>query len=107
MSGVRRPASLPGDAGSGTRDADRQPKLRPQDFLNLFLAETFKEDVCGGVVPLTAYPTTLRRTVIDIAAKFVRHAGKIVLKVSAAVLEALDFQTLWTRSGSPPKLSLT
>jgi hypothetical protein len=72
-----------------------------------FLAETFKEDVCGGVVPLTAYPTTLRRTLIDIAAKIVRHAGRIILKVSAAVLAALDFQTLWARSGSPPKLSLT
>jgi len=58
------------------------------------------------VVPVTAYPTRLRRTVIDIAAKIVRHAGKIVLKVSAAVLATLDFQTLWSRSGSPPKLSL-
>ena len=38
---VRRPESRPADAGPGTQDADRKPKAHPQDFLNLFLAETF------------------------------------------------------------------
>lgn len=66
-----------------------------------FLYETFKEDVCGEVVPLTAYPTTLRRTVIDIAAKIVSHAGQIVLKVAESVLTALNFLALWAKSGSP------
>jgi hypothetical protein len=35
----------------------------------LFLYETFKEDVCIPVVRLTSYATTVRRRVIDIAAK--------------------------------------
>jgi len=33
-----------------------------------FLFDTFKEDVCAGVVPLGAYPTTLSRKVMDVAA---------------------------------------
>src|SRR5208283_1226822 len=43
-----------------------------------FLYECFKEDVCAEVVPLEAYPTTLRRKVIDVAAKIVRTSGKII-----------------------------
>jgi hypothetical protein len=70
-----------------------------------FLYETFKEDVCGEVAPVTAYPTTLRRTVIDIAAKIVRHAGEIVLKVAEPVLTHLHFLSLWAKSGAPPRLA--
>jgi len=70
-----------------------------------FLYETFKEDVCGAVVPLTAYPTTLRRTVLDVAAKIVRHAGAIILKVTEPVLHHLHFLSLWARSGAPPRLA--
>jgi hypothetical protein len=70
-----------------------------------FLAETFKEDVCAPVVPLTAYPTTLRRTVIDLAVKVVRHAGQIVLKVSRPAWSALRFQRLWKNSADPPALA--
>ena len=39
-SGVLRPGSSRGDAGPGTQDPERV-KPRPQDFINLFLAETF------------------------------------------------------------------
>ena len=41
-SGVRRPGSQPEDAGPRTQAPERQaPQPRPQDFINLFLAETF------------------------------------------------------------------
>ena len=36
----------------------------------------FKEDVCQPVVPLNCYPTTLRRRIVDVAGKIVRHAGR-------------------------------
>lgn len=69
-----------------------------------FLYETFKEDVCGEVVPLTAYPTTVRRRVFDQAGKIVRHAGQIVLKVTQALWEQLKLPVLWLRSHEPPPI---
>lgn len=70
-----------------------------------FLFECFKEDVCCGVVAIEAYPTTLRRRVIDIAAKIVRTGGKTVLKVTQAVWEDVSFRRMWLRAGSVPGLS--
>ena len=40
---------------------------------------------------------------IGVAAKIVRHAGQIILKVAAAAMEQLQFAALWTRSGTPPQ----
>ena len=68
-----------------------------------FLFESFKEDVCRDVTPVEAYATTVRRRIIDVAAKIVRHAGKIILKVAAAAMEQLQFATLWARSTAPPR----
>jgi len=70
-----------------------------------FLYETFKEDVCAPVVAASSYATTLRRRVIDIAAKLVRHAGEITLKVTTATWHALNFAQLWQRSGAPPRFA--
>ena len=70
-----------------------------------FLFECFKEDVCGEVIPVEAYATTLRRRLIDVAAKIVRHAGQIILKVAAAAMEQLQFAALWARSGAPPRFA--
>jgi hypothetical protein len=70
-----------------------------------FLFECFKEDVCGEVIPMEAYATTLRRRLIDVAAKIVRHAGQIILKVAAAAMEQLQFAGLWARSGAPPRFA--
>ena len=68
-----------------------------------FLLECFKEDVCREVVPLEAYATTLRRQVIDVAAKIVRHAGQVILKVTEATMARLQFAKLWARSNMPPQ----
>jgi hypothetical protein len=71
--------------------------------LAFFLFESFKEDVCAEVVPLVAYATTVRRKLIDIAAKIVKKSGKIILKVTSATWKNLKFDVLWKRSGSPPR----
>ena len=71
--------------------------------LAFFLFETFKEDVCSTVIPITAYATTVRRKLIDIAAKIVKKAGKIILKVTSATWNSLKFNVLWEKSGSPPQ----
>jgi hypothetical protein len=68
-----------------------------------FLYEAFKEDVCSDVVPLESYPTTLRRLVIDVAAKIVRTSGRTVLKVARAAWDRLGFDKLWNRSAQPPR----
>jgi len=69
-----------------------------------FLFECFKRDVVADVLPelATCYATTLRRAVVDFAAKLVRKAGQIVLKISRATMEALHFQKLWTRAQLAP-----
>jgi hypothetical protein len=71
-------------------------------LLAFFLYETFKQDVCTSVVKLTSYATTLRRRIIDIAAKVVRHAGEITLKVTTATWKGINFEGLWQKSGAPP-----
>jgi len=53
------------------------------------------------VVPLEAYATTLRRQVIDIAAKMVRPAGRVILKVTEATMAQVQFDRLWARSNTP------
>lgn len=73
--------------------------------LAFFLFESFKEDVLAGVTPVSSYATTIRRKVIDIAAKIVRTGGKIILKISASAWEALNFAWLWERSENPPRMS--
>jgi len=68
------------------------------------LYESFKEDVCAGVIPLRAYPNTLRRRIIDIAAKIASSSRRRILKVSKAVWNELNFEALWWRSGDASSL---
>ena len=71
--------------------------------MGFFLFESFKEDICGDVVPVNAYATTVRRKVIDIAAKIVSGGRRIKLKVSHAVWDGLDFAEFWIRCNTPPE----
>ena len=67
-----------------------------------FLYEAFKEDVCSPVVQIGAYATTVRRKILDVAAKIVRHSGKVILKVTEATWNNLKLAELWQKSGAPP-----
>jgi hypothetical protein len=71
-------------------------------LIGFMLFESFKVDVCIPVIPVSAYATTVRRKLIDIAAKVVRHAGDVVLKISSAVFDRLKFDVLWEKSAMPP-----
>jgi hypothetical protein len=73
-------------------------------LLAFFLSETFKEDVLVEVLPVTSYATTVRRRVIDIAAKVVRTGGQVILKVTHSVMATLRFAQLWARCQSPPPI---
>ena len=72
--------------------------------ISFFLFETYKEDVLHGVVPITSYATIIRRQVVDWAAKIVRGGGKIVLKVTQAVMAAWHVDELWVRCQNPPPI---
>jgi len=71
--------------------------------LAFFLFESFKEDVCSDIIPLAAYATTVRRKLIDFAAKIAKTSHSIILKVTSATWKNLKFDVLWKRSGSPPR----
>ena len=72
-------------------------------IIAFFLYEAFKLDVCSPVVKASAYATTVRRQLIDVAAKVISHSGKIALKVTRATFEALNFSQLWQKSSAPPR----
>jgi len=71
-----------------------------------FLYEVFKEDVCAPVIEVTSYATTVRRKIIDVAGKIVRHAGRSILKITRYSCKHLDFYELWAKSGNPPQIML-
>lgn len=76
-------------------------------LLGFFLFEAFKEDVTPPVLPVTAFPTTLRRKLVDVAAKVVTHAGRLVLKLTSAALDTLRFKELWERCLTAPRFAWT
>jgi hypothetical protein len=69
-----------------------------------FLFETFKEDVLSEVISVTSYATTVRRKVVDVAAKIVKTSHGIILKVTRVVMEAFKFTKLWDLSNAAPAI---
>jgi len=76
-------------------------------LIAFFLYEAFKEDVCAPVIRLSSYATTLRRRILDVAGKIVRHSGKITLKVPLSTWRSLEFYQLWIKSENPNPLTST
>jgi len=66
-------------------------------LVSFFLFETFKEDNLKDILPITSYATTVRRTLIDFAAKVVRTGRESILKVPQAIMDSLKLQALWAR----------
>ena len=69
-----------------------------------FLFEAYKQDVTADVMPITVYPNTFRRKLIDFAAKITSGAGSITLRVTKTIYETIDIVDLWKRCKSPPKI---
>ena len=70
-------------------------------LISFFLFETFKEDVLEEVLPVASYATTVRRKVVDFAAKIITTSRGIILKVTQAVMDYLRFDKLWERCQNP------
>ena len=69
-----------------------------------FIFETYKRDVTADVMPITAYPNTFRRKLIDFAAKITKGARSVTLKVNKAIYNTFKIKELWKRCLTPPKI---
>lgn len=70
-------------------------------LISFFLFETYKEDVLKEVMPIGSYATTVRRKALDFAAKIIGTGRQLILKVTQAVMDNLQFAVLWQRSQTP------
>ena len=69
-----------------------------------FLMESFKEDVSAPVISVSAYASTVRRRMIDIAGKIVFHGKETILKVSQTYLDRLKLPELLRRCRMAPAI---
>jgi len=67
-----------------------------------FMFETYKRDVTPDVIPVTVYPDTFRRRLIDFAVKITSKARYIVMSVTRNIYETIHIDQLWKRCQSPP-----
>lgn len=67
--------------------------------------ESFKRDVSPDVIPVTCYPSTFRRKLIDFAVKIVKHSALITMKVREFIMNTLKLDELWQRCQSPPVIA--
>jgi len=72
-----------------------------------FLFEAYKHDVTYDVIPITSYPSTFRRRLIDFAAKVISTGGKFILKINKFKFQELNIQKLWELSGTPQPILIT
>jgi hypothetical protein len=73
-------------------------------LLGHFLMESFKKDVSAPVLPVGAYASTVRRKLIDIAGKIVKHGKTVILKVPQACFEHLCLLELFNRCRYAPAI---
>jgi len=69
-----------------------------------FLFEAYKQDICSDIVPITVYPNTFRRKLIDFAAKITSGSRSITLNVTQTIYDTINIVELWKRCQSPPKI---
>lgn len=71
-----------------------------------FLCECYKEDVTHGILPVTSYPTTFRRKLIDFAAKIIETGNRIILQVPKSIWEDNRIWRIWQRCNNPVSLQI-
>ena len=69
-----------------------------------FLFEAYKQDVTAQVIPITVYPNTFRRMLIDFAVKICSHARHTVMKVTNTMYQNMNVEELWRLCQSPPRI---
>jgi Transposase DDE domain group 1 len=69
-----------------------------------FLQEAYKNDVCKDVLPISSYPNTFRRVMIDFAAKFTIKSRNLILNVSKSIYDQLNLSKIWNLCHTPIKI---
>jgi len=67
-----------------------------------FMFETYKRDVTNEILPITSYPNTFRRKIIDFATKITSGAGYVILNVPRTIFDNFKIDDLWKKCQSPP-----
>ena len=75
--------------------------------ISYFLFEAYKHDVTYDVIPISSYPTTFRRRLLDFAAKVVSTGGEFILKINKFIFKKLNIEKLWELSGKPQPILIS
>ncbi len=67
-----------------------------------FIFETYKRDVTNDVIPISSYPNTFRRKIIDFATKITSGSGYVILNVPRTIFDNFKINDLWKKCQSPP-----
>ena len=60
-----------------------------------FIFEAYKRDITHDIIPISVYPNTFRRKLIDFAAKLTSHARNIKLCVTKTIFETINMMDVW------------
>ncbi len=69
-----------------------------------FIFEAYKQDVTFDIVPVTVYPNTFRRKLIDFAVKITSRSRNVFLNVTKSVYKTVNILEIWKRCQSPPEI---
>jgi len=69
-----------------------------------FIFEAYKQDVSAEVIPITVYPNTFRRNLIDFAVKITSRSRNVILNVTKTVYETMNIEEIWKLCQSPPEI---
>lgn len=69
-----------------------------------FIFEAYKQDVTHDIMPITVYPNTFRRKLIDFAAKITSRSRYIILNVTKTIHVTINIVKLWARCQCPPEI---
>lgn len=69
-----------------------------------FIFEAYKQDVSAEIIPITAYPNTFRRNLVDFAVKITSRSRNIILNVTKTVYQTINIEEIWKRCQSPPEI---
>jgi len=67
-----------------------------------FIFETYKRDITKEILPISSYPNTFRRKLIDFAAKITSGSGYTILNIPRTVFNNYKINDLWIKCQSPP-----
>jgi len=69
--------------------------------IGFFVFETFKEDALSEIISINSYATTIRRKLVDFAAKITKKGRQIIMKVPHSIMEMYKIDKIWNKCQNP------